>query len=109
METEEHRRGKLEQRFVPHGKLSSYGLMPNRYLSGFIIREGPATIEQYIATRPIMALCWNTAPLPGSSHALRWWQQDHTAPVVGAESTDEHEEENSNNEDDNNSDDENSE
>ena len=39
------------------------------------VRRRQASIEDYIATRPIMALCHATHPRPGASRAVRWWQQ----------------------------------
>lgn len=43
------------------------------------VRRRQATVEDYIATRPIYNLCIaaDAEPLPGSTSRLRWWNQDH--------------------------------
>ena len=55
--------------------LDEAGLWPMREY----IRRRQATVEQYIATRPIYELCTTAVPQRGSSRLLRWWQQDHSA------------------------------
>ena len=42
------------------------------------IRRRQATVEQYIATRPIYQLCTTAETQPGTSRFMRWWQQDHS-------------------------------
>ena len=51
--------------------LDSVGLAPIQEY----VRRRQASIEDYIATRPIMDLCQATNPRPGASRAVRWWQQ----------------------------------
>ena len=41
------------------------------------IRRRQATIEEYIATRPIFELCTGHNR-SATSRATRWWHQDHT-------------------------------
>ena len=55
--------------------LDEAGLWPMREY----IRRRQATVEQYIATRPIYGLCTTAVPQRGSSRLLRWWQQHHSA------------------------------
>jgi hypothetical protein len=56
--------------------LDEAGLHPIREY----IRRRQATIEQYVATRPIFARCQAAPWRPGSSRFTRWCQQDHSDP-----------------------------
>ena len=42
---------------------------------GKCITRRQNTVEQYIATRPIMNLCDRSVRRPGARVSLRWWEQ----------------------------------
>ena len=50
--------------------MEAVGLFPMKTY----VRKSQATIEQYIATRPILQLCRDTAA-QGTSRSVRWWTQ----------------------------------
>ena len=37
------------------------------------VRRRQATVEDYVATRPIYQLCTQAIMLPGASRIMRWW------------------------------------
>ena len=51
--------------------MEAVGLFPMKVY----VRKRQATIEQYIATRPILQLCRDTAAAQGTSRSVRWWTQ----------------------------------